>query len=418
MKKFINILFGMLAIVLIQACSEELVVDDVLNNVTSGAVLRNLGESNNLDIQVPSSTYSIILEAQDAQQGRLLSEVRVKVGFNDVDDEGTDTVALSLFRTIPAASFNETSPTTNGLPVATFSTTLSELLTHIGSSIGDISAGDIFVIDFEMLLTDGRIFNVANATGNVTRTGVFSYFNAQFQYTPTVGDPQRLVLDDISVADDNGLGILKAGDVDTVFLQFDRSTAFLTAPTITRTSAVGATDDTIGPLVQLTGDDADTYYFLYTAGASAVDTISFSVSGGAVTAGLPMATEDLDDAYIIDNIAPAAKIGDRSVVLNDTSFIASISLELLFAEPLGQDTVVFTVRSNNADFDDLTVTTVIAAETESFTLTFVPTSSGALIPDGGLDFDIITDEGVTEGAGIIDLVGNQTSRTYSVEIFD
>jgi len=417
MKKFINILFGILAIILIQACSEELVVDDVLNNVTSGAVLRNLGESNNLDIQDPGSTYSIILEAQDAQNGALLSEVRVLAGFNE-DAKPVDSVDVSLFQTMPAAMFNETSPTTNGLPVGTFSTTLTELLNHSGIAIGDVSPGQSFVIAFEIVLTDGRIFNIQNATGNITRTGRFSYFNSQFRYQPAIGDPQRLSLDDISVADDNELGALKGGDVDTVFLTFDRSTAFLVSPTIATISTIGANDDAIGPLVQLTGDDADTYYFLYTAGASDADTVSFTVSDGSVTAGLPMFADTLKSAYIIDNVAPAAQVGNRSVVLNDTSHVSSISLELLFAEALGQDTVAFTVRSNNMDFDEMTVTGIIAEGSESFTLDFTPMSSGALIPDGALDFDIITDEAGGEGAGIADLLGNQTSRVYSVQIFD
>ncbi|MEL7003970.1 MAG: hypothetical protein AAFN93_14705, partial [Bacteroidota bacterium] len=257
MRKNINILLSMLAIFFVQSCSEELIVDDVISGVESGGVLRNLGETNDLDIEVMTSTYSIILEAQDAQGGSLLSEVRVNVGYNDNDDTGIDTMAVSLFSTIPAASFNETSPTTNNLPVATFSTTLADLMTHVGASAGDIASGDAFVIDFEMVLTDGRIFNLGNATGDVTRTGRFSYFNSQFRYTATIGDPQRLVLEDLSVADDNGLGILREDDVDTVFLTFDRSDAFAISPTITRLSTAGETDDTIGPLVQLTGDDDD-----------------------------------------------------------------------------------------------------------------------------------------------------------------
>ena len=80
MRKYINKIFGSVLLLLLVACSEELIVDEVIDNVSSGAVLRNLGENNDLDIANLNSTYTILLEAQDASNGNLLSEVRVNGG--------------------------------------------------------------------------------------------------------------------------------------------------------------------------------------------------------------------------------------------------------------------------------------------------------------------------------------------------
>lgn len=415
MKKYINILFGILTLVLVQSCSEELIVDDVIDGVVSGGVLRNLGETNNLDIENSASTYSIILEAQDAQGGSLLSEVRVNVGYNGTENSA-DTVDATLFRTMPASVFNETSPTTHGLPVATFTASLAELAAHVNEPITEIAAGEEFIVDFEMVLTDGRIFNLGNATGDVTRSGRFSYFNAQFQYSPTVGDPQRLSLDDIRVADDNELGRLSSGDVDTVFLEFDRSTAFVTDPTITILSAVGGDAGSMSALNQMTGDDDNIYYFLYTADTLVADTISFIVADAETTAGLSITTDTLKSAYIIDNFAPLASVGDQSVSLNNASMITNISVDLLFTEELGQDTVDFFILSSQ--LDTIAVTKVIPEGSESITVDFTPTLGGSMILDAGLEFDIMTDADTISGAGVIDLIGNQTIRTYDVEIFD
>ena len=388
------------------SCSEELIVDEVIDSTTSGGALRNLGVTNSLDIANGASTYSIILEAQDATGGNLLQEVRVNVGFNDIDDAGTDTTARSLFTTIPAASFNETSPTTNGLPVATFTVTLSELVGHINSTLADISTGDDFIIDFDMVLTDGRIFNADNATGDVTRTGFFSYFNSQFRYTADVGDPQRLVLDDLSIVDANELGILKSGDTDTVTLTFDREDAFVVAPTITRVSAVGATDDVIGALTQ-SATDADEYYFEYTAGAAVADTIEFTISGGETVAGFTMASKTLT-AYIIDNAAPTISLGSRSVSTDRSGNFLNVRLEFEF-EQLGADEVEFTIEAVAPAFDTQTITRTVNKGDNVIVLEFVPQIGGVALPESGLEFTVTTD-------GVLDLIGNEAVEVFNVSI--
>lgn len=414
MRKYINKIFGSVLLLLLVACSEELIVDEVIDNVSSGAVLRNLGEDNDLDIANLNSTYTILLEAQDASNGNLLSEVRVNVGYTDSMEVNIDTVTVTRFRVIPANEFNETSPTTNGLPVTRFTTTLQELLDHVGISSADMEVGDRFAIDFEMELIDGRVFNLDNATNDVTRTGFFSFFNAQFRYGAAIGDPQRVVLDEISIADDNELGILSLGDVDTVFLEFDREDAFVVNPTITQVSSVGAVDGDIGDLTQ-SEDDPEIYYFLYTAGASGADTISFEISGAETVAGFVMEAQTLKSAYIIDNTAPTGMVGPTQVSTDANRRISNVSIDLLF-EPLGTDTVTFEIEAVAPFFDTQTLTRVISQDDEVVNLEFVPQVDGVAIGEGALEFNITTDVGVMQGAGIIDLIGNEASEVINVQL--
>ncbi|MBC6409807.1 MAG: hypothetical protein GDA51_01670 [Ekhidna sp.] len=423
MKKSILKILG-LSILLMVSCTEELIVDEVIDSVESGGALRNLGVTNKLDIANGTSTYAITLEAQDATGGDLLKEVRVNVGFNDIDGKGTDTTALSLFNTISAASFNETTEeTTHKLPVATFTVTLNELVGHINSTFSNISSGDDFIIDFEMVLTDDRVFNLGNATTDVTRTGNFSYFNAQFRYTAKVGDPQRLVLSEISTDNANKLGILKSGDIDTVMLTFDRKDAFVVDPTITRISVAGASDDVVGPLVKYPSDDEDKddegkYYFLYTAGASEVDTIDFRISDGATVAGFEMKTDTLETAYIIDNKSPEMKVGATSVSTDGNGKFLNVRLELTL-EALGKDTVDFEISATSPPdpaFDTQKITKTISQGDQTVVLEFVPQVNGTAIDQQGLTFNIETDPEGGSGAGIRDLIGNEAPQTLQVSI--
>jgi len=418
MRRYTLKLLG-LSVLFFLSCSEELIVDEVIDSVESGGALRNLGVTNNLDIADGTSTYVITLEAQDAAGGKLLREVRVNVGFTDRDNQGTDTKALSSFRTIPAASFNETTTeTTHDLPVATFTVTLNELVSHINSTLNDISSGDDFIIDFEMALTDGRVFNSGNATGDVTRTGFFSYFNSQFRYTAKVGDPQRLVLEEIEIKDGNESGgRLSNDDQDIVFLTFDRDVAtFETIPAITRISAGGATDDSVGTLTK--SEDDDVWFFVYTAGAATADTIDFAVSGGETAAGFAMKNDTIKSAYIIDNESPKIQVGATSVSTDGNGKFLNVRLELTL-EALGKDVVKFEISAISPPdpaFDTQEIIRNISKGDQVVVLEFVPQVDGTAIDQQGLTFNIKTDPAGGTGAGVKDLVGNEAPEILEVSI--
>ena len=413
MKNMYKIIFSFAVLVILSACSEDTLVTELIDDVQKGAVLRNLGETNSLDSAVLSSTYSITLEAQDASNGALLSEVRVNVGFADVDDMGTDSVEISLFRTIPAASFDEVSD--NGLPQTTFSATLQELVGHVETSEGNFSVGDAFIIDFEMVLTDGRVFNLSNATNDVTRTGRFSYFNAQFQYVPEIQDPQRVEITEL-VLGETASGRLGDGQQDTVFVRFSDALISGGLPTVTVISAEGLTGGGIVEALdryeedEFQGEEIDEndhiYFLIYEGGDADTDTISFSFSGALSTEGFPSYTDVFENAFIIDNDITASVSFTQVEVEN--GLIDEVIITFNYGEALVDSTLTYGVSSG--EFEDFQLDQSVTAGETTTTLSFRPLDTdGDPIPSQELDISITL-------TGARDEVGNEIDETINVTL--
>ena len=174
-------------LIVFTACEDgEEIFDQIRGAEQRGAILRTVNLiSNELPIGVADAGFTVELEVQDQQDGALLSELDVFVGFNDntVPDGGTDLdVAESLFSTIPASSF-----TTGefGLPRTMVDIPLSEMLSFTGIQETDLFGGDQFTVRFDLNLTDGRTFSNDDNSGTITG----SYFSSPFLYTPTVVCP-------------------------------------------------------------------------------------------------------------------------------------------------------------------------------------------------------------------------------------
>lgn len=436
-KKYINRMLGVvLLLTMMFACKEELIVDEVINGYKKGAVLRNLGETNGLDISDASSTYSIELEFQEgAGTTDLLKEVKVKAGYYRkkiidgqvaYDTLSYDSLQGGIFRnyeTIPASAFDKKSEV-NDLPVATFSVTMAQLAANAELPVDTLQAGDIFPIEFEIHLTDGRVYGSSSATDNVSSP---TYFNSPFSYNPEIGNKNRVVFSSAEAFSSTTKGSnfplisKKSQQVDTIYLEFNTTDALVTLPTVTRITSKGETNDEVGALVDVTvakKKDKRTLMFTYKVGDLPSDTISFVIEGAEKAAGYPMAKATLKDFYIIDNQTPEADV-KTTLTVDDKGQISNVRLDFGFNEKLGKDSVIFTFRS--AQFDEVKANkgekVAIAAESTSITLDFVPKNGDALLSAAdGVAFEVITDEGVTEGAGIVDLVGNEEIKTYSIQI--
>ena len=176
------------AVLFAAACTEsDLPIDTITDNESRGAVLRTVDilESEIL-FDVATSTlvggnFTVILEAQDQQNGALLSEVEVYFGFRDNTDEaGADNDRDEiLVETIAASAFE---PGPFDLPRYQYSTTADAIQSALNLPGSEIFGGDQFLIRFEMVLTDGRRYSFANNTG--TLTGAF--FNARFLHTADI----------------------------------------------------------------------------------------------------------------------------------------------------------------------------------------------------------------------------------------
>lgn len=186
MKKFLKYFLGLGAlatVVLATGCEDGgQVVDDIVSQEQRGAILRTVSlNSNELPIGNADGNFSVDLEVQDKENGNLVQDVEVYVGFRDNTEDvgpGTD-VDDVLVETINNSTFIVGE---FGLPRFSYSITLPELLSIVGRSEADITGGDQFTIRFELVLVDGRRFSFADNSGTITG----SFFSSPFLYTPNV----------------------------------------------------------------------------------------------------------------------------------------------------------------------------------------------------------------------------------------
>ena len=183
MKKYINkFLVLLVALTIMQSCStDDKTVDSVFEGVTSGAVLRTLNSTDTFNFYDPNDSrfvFNISLEEQDAQNGNLISEIRLYQSFKDnLEDNVNNSKDEVLILTkksedLTVSDFN--------LPQLDFSATLEDALTNNNLSTGQYNGGDSFSFRFEVELTDGRIFTNSNVTGTVSGG---SFYQSPFIYT-------------------------------------------------------------------------------------------------------------------------------------------------------------------------------------------------------------------------------------------
>ena len=135
------------------SCDEgDAVVDGVTDGTERGAVLRTVNLiSNELPIGKEGALFSVDLEVQDSENGGLVDNVEVYLGFRDntVETGETDldkpeeliaTLAKSTFTT---GEFN--------LPRFSYAITLVEMLSTLGVDEANLDGGDQFSIRFDRL---------------------------------------------------------------------------------------------------------------------------------------------------------------------------------------------------------------------------------------------------------------------------
>lgn len=185
-KKNKYLLLSVLATSLFISCTEaDNVIDKVFEDTQRGAILRTIAVvSNELPIGTDGAAFSVDLEIQDEENGDLVETVDVYVGFNDntIEAGGTDfSKAEVAVGTIPRSAF-EQGPI---LPRVSYSIGLAEMQNALSLTDNNVDGGDTFTIRFDMLLTDGRSYSLAQNTATITG----SFFVSPFIYTATVVCP-------------------------------------------------------------------------------------------------------------------------------------------------------------------------------------------------------------------------------------
>ncbi|GGG40254.1 hypothetical protein GCM10011344_46400 [Dokdonia pacifica] len=184
MKKITIII---LSLFLCIACDdEEKAIETVLVEVDRGAVLRTLQFNNGeFEINNPSSVFSIDIEEQDIEEGRLLSTVDVFVTFIDNTPAGNSvSTQRILLETLTPEDF---ATSDFSLPAITLDYTYAELLDATGLTIDQTNCKDQFRLDLDLNLSDGLTFNVTNSAGTVVNTTGF--FKSPFTYLINIVEP-------------------------------------------------------------------------------------------------------------------------------------------------------------------------------------------------------------------------------------
>jgi hypothetical protein len=216
--KYIIILIAGVGLLNTSCEDSNTVFDQVVEGTERGAILRTANLiSNELPIGDDTAGFSVEIEVQDAENGGLVEQVEVYLGFRDnseAEGPGTD-IDESLYETVSSSIF------TNGpfgLPRFSYSIALSDMLAFVGRTDADITGGDQFTVRFEVVLSDGRRYSIADNTNNLTG----SFLNSPFLYTPTVICPvdSNLFVGDYSltVAPDSPIGGVPVWNDQTITL--------------------------------------------------------------------------------------------------------------------------------------------------------------------------------------------------------
>lgn len=189
MKKMRYIVLGVLGLIFgMSSCStDDKIVDEVLNNVGTGAILRTLSQTNDLvyndDERAfnPSSKYTLVIEEQDAQGGNLLESMEVYVKFNATDAERFPEKGREVL--LEKLSVSDFSEGDRELPVTTVSYSSKVLVEALGIDESKIQGEDRFEFRLVLTLTNGEVYTNTDVGGPVSGG---SYFSSPFEYFPTI----------------------------------------------------------------------------------------------------------------------------------------------------------------------------------------------------------------------------------------
>ena len=169
MKK-ISILLGLL---LVMSCVKpDNTINDVLDNYTSGAVLRTITSSGEYNFYAPAaSIFTATIEEHDTEKGALMQSVEIYVSLNSGTEALLQTIQPSEFTTGPS-----------GLPRTDINVSLAAATGALGLSSSQYTGGDAVDIRLQLNLTDGRSFSADNVTGSMTG----SYFKSPYKYSKII----------------------------------------------------------------------------------------------------------------------------------------------------------------------------------------------------------------------------------------
>lgn len=258
MKKIL----GLLSIALITfACEDpDNVINDVLDNYGTGAVLRTISSSGEYNYNAPDqSVFSLTIEEHDELNGELMQNVEVYVKLNGGSEALAKTLNPSDFAVGPT-----------GLPRTDMTLSLTEVISALGLTSSQYTGGDTIGIRLQLNLTDGRSFSSDSVTGSMTG----SYFKSPYAYSLVIKCIPLGAIPGVytfNLADSYGDGWNNAYITATI----DGVDTYIGIPT--RWSGYEAVNDILAPLDAGASYASATYTLTIPEGAS---TMAFSFTRG------------------------------------------------------------------------------------------------------------------------------------------
>ncbi|WP_394747237.1 hypothetical protein [Spongiimicrobium salis] len=187
MKRYITkiMVFGLAVSTIFSCSSDDKIVDQILEGVGTGAILRTRSETNNLVFNDVTRTfdagsnYALTIEEQDEEEGALLESVEIFVAYRD-NSGGEMTTQEVPLQTLMASDFTTGE---RGLPEASVSYTSDQLVSTTGITESMVVGKDRFEFRLVLNLTNGEVFSNNDVGGPVSGG---SFFSAPFEYFPEV----------------------------------------------------------------------------------------------------------------------------------------------------------------------------------------------------------------------------------------
>ena len=154
-----------------------------------GAYVRLVSETErfvNL-FDVPGSNYVYSVELVDLEQGALIQSYDIDLTYDDNDpSNGDNSKGPIRLQSFSASDFEDLASGFKGL--SDISIKATDMLSALGLTEADVSAGDVFLIDGFLTLDDGRVFGASNSTAPVNG----SAFQGHFSFRLNAGCPSSL----------------------------------------------------------------------------------------------------------------------------------------------------------------------------------------------------------------------------------
>jgi hypothetical protein len=167
MKKIIYLFLSVL--ITIYSCDESTDPNNFFDENANGAWLKTVAlASSSLNLNdITSAKFEVTLEEVDEEGGTLLSLVNVYVQYIDNTVITTDqSVAEVFYDVLDASEFDSST----GNPTITHTITANQLVDFLSLDALDLAATDLFVVRYELVLTDGRVFSTINSGTNIEDT--------------------------------------------------------------------------------------------------------------------------------------------------------------------------------------------------------------------------------------------------------